>query len=149
MLTRWEPFADMWTRMNRLHGAMNQLLGQPNGDDNRQLRLGGAYPALDVWEDEATLFVEAELPGMELADVEIFVTGGNQLTLRGERKQPQEGEGTWHRQERGFGQFSRALNLPFNVDADKVEAKLQHGVLTVELPKAADAKPRRIAVKAN
>jgi HSP20 family protein len=134
--------------MNRLQGAMNRLLGEPNGDEDRQRRLGGAYPALDVWEDESTLFVEAELPGMELGDLEILITGGNQLSLRGERKQPQAEQGTWHRQERGFGQFSRVVNLPLNVDADRVEAKLQHGVLTIELPKSADAKPRRIAVKA-
>jgi HSP20 family protein len=148
MLTRWEPFADMWSRMNRLQGAMNRLHGEPNGDGNRHGGLGGAYPALDVWEDEATLFVEAELPGMELGDLEIFVTGGNQLTLRGERKQPLVDQGTWHRQERGFGQFSRVVNLPVSVDADKVGARFQHGVLTIELPKSADAKPRRIAVKA-
>jgi HSP20 family protein len=149
MLTRWEPWADMWSRMTRLQETMNRLFGEPSLDDNRYMRLGGAYPALDLWEDESTLFVEAELPGMELDDLEIFVTGGNQLTIRGERKQPQLEQGTWHRQERGFGQFSRVVTLPLNVEADQVEAKLQHGVLTISLPKAAEAKPRRIEVKAN
>jgi HSP20 family protein len=146
MLTRWDPFADMWTRANRLQNLVNRVLETPEWGNNREPRLGGAYPALDVWGDEENLYLEAELPGMELADLEIYVTGGNQLALRGERKQPSV-DGSWHRQERGFGPFSRVLTLPVAVDADRVEAKLQHGVLTVTLPKAREAKPRRITVK--
>jgi HSP20 family protein len=148
MLTRWEPWGEMLTRVNRLHDAMNRLFGEANGNGNRETRPAGNYPALAAWEDEGTLFVEAELPGMELSDLEILVTGGNKLSIRGERKPPHT-DGTWHRQERGFGPFSRVVTLPYNVDPDQVEAKLQQGVLTLALPKAAEAKPRRITVKSS
>ena len=91
--------------------------------------------------------VEAELPGMELEDVEIYVNGDNQLTLKGERKEPELQEGTWHRQERAFGSFTRTLQLPRDVDPDQVTAELKHGVLDDHLAQKAEVKPRRIEVK--
>jgi len=78
----------------------------------------------------------------------MYVTGGNQLFIKGERKRGVVGEGGWHRQERGFGTFSRLVELPYPVDADNVSAEFEHGVLRITLPKAEDAKPRRISVKA-
>ncbi len=106
------------------------------------------YPALNLWEDEGHLYVEAELPGLELSDLEMYVTAQNQLTIKGERKAPAMESSTWHRQERGHGSFSRMIDLPGDVNADKVSAEFKHGVLTVTLPKAEKAKPRRISVKA-
>jgi len=84
---------------------------------------------------------------MELGDLEIYVTGGNQLTIKGERKQPKFENATWHRQERGFGEFARVLTLPFPVNADKVQAEFSHGVLKITMPKSEEAKPRKIKVK--
>jgi HSP20 family protein len=107
-----------------------------------------AFPALNIWQDEGAIYAEAELPGMELNDLEIYVTGGNQLTIKGERKQPKLEKGTWHRQERGFGSFSRIVTLPSDVNAEKVEARLVNGVLTITMPKSEAAKPRKIIVKA-
>ncbi len=106
------------------------------------------YPAVDLWQDENCLYVEAELPGIQIADLEIYVTGGNQLTVSGERKPPTVEGGAWHRQERGYGKFSRLLALPCDVKTDEVEADLKDGVLTVKLPKSEAAKPRRLAIKA-
>jgi HSP20 family protein len=106
-----------------------------------------AFPAVNVWEDNDAFYLEAEVPGLKQEDVNIAVTQRNVLTLSGERK-PEDGEGRWHRRERGFGRFQRVLRLPAPVDADKVEAKLDNGVLRLTLPKHEDAKPRRIAVKA-
>src|SRR5262245_23670743 len=91
---------------------------------------------------------EAELPGVELKDLEIHVTGGKELTLKGERRPVAPEGGVWHRQERAFGAFTRTLTLPFAVDPDKVEARLENGVLTIQLAKHESAKPRKIAVKA-
>jgi HSP20 family protein len=102
---------------------------------------------MNLWEDEAKFMVEAELPGMELADIEILVDGGNQLTVKGERKSPLQDKATWHRQEREFGQFVRTITLPANIDADRVEAVLKNGVLTISLPKPEEIKPRKITVK--
>lgn len=106
-----------------------------------------AYPALNVWEANDAVVVHAEVPGMTLEDLEIFVTGNNHLTIKGERKFAVPDKGVQHRQEREFGKFVRSMTLPFPVDADKVEARLENGVLQLNLPKHEAAKPRRINVK--
>ena len=91
--------------------------------------------------------VEAELPGFNLDELEMYVTGENQLSIKGERKRPDPGKGTWHRQERGYGSFSRLIELPGPVDSSSVSAEFKDGVLTITLPKREEAKPRRIEVK--
>jgi HSP20 family protein len=136
----------MWKEMNRLQREMNRLFSFNYGSDGWP-SLAGSFPALNIWQDEGTVYAEAELPGMELNDLEIFVTGGNQLTIKGERKQPKLEKGTWHRQERGFGSFARVVNLPVDVNPDRVEAKLVNGVLAIRMPKSEAAKPRKIVVK--
>ena len=142
LATRWEP-RNIWSDMNRLREEMEQLFGRYG---TRRCS-ASSYPPLNLWEDPNHLIVEAELPGFELSDLDITVTGQNQLSLKGERNpSPLEG-GTWHRQERGYGKFSRLVELPEHVDADKVTAEFKHGVLTVMLPKKAEVQPRRIEVK--
>lgn len=144
--TRWKPFANQaWSSVSQLDNEMNRLF-------ERFANQGfgaPAFPALNVWEDGETLIVEAELPGLDLADLEMFVTGQNQLTIKGERKAPEVEKSTVHRQERGFGSFVRTLTLPFPVDDSKVEARLEHGVLTIRLPKHEAARPRKINIKAS
>jgi HSP20 family protein len=142
--TRWNPFGGLWTPLQQFQSEMNRLFDRWLGDN----QLSAGFPALNVWEDAEDCYVEAELPGVELKDLEIFVQGGNQLTVKGERKPVSPDRGVWHRQERAFGPFSRTLTLPFPVDADKVEARLDNGVLLVKLAKHESAKPRKIAVKA-
>jgi HSP20 family protein len=127
----------LWANFDRLFDNFGAELTRPVT----------AFPAVNVWEDNEAFHLEAELPGLKQDDVNIAVTQRNVLTLSGERK-PEEGEGRWHRRERGFGRFQRVLRLPAPVDADKVEAQLDNGVLRLTLPKHEDAKPRRIAVKA-
>jgi HSP20 family protein len=127
--------------MNQLHNEMTRLFG-------RFASAGGEYPPLNAWEDDSAYYVEAELPGVEMSDLEIEVTGGNQLSLKGERKSPAVEKGSWHRRERGFGSFARLLDLPNQVDVDNVEARMQNGVLLIRLPKSEKARPRRIEVKA-
>ncbi len=106
----------------------------------------GVFPPVNVWSDGETLFVEAEVPGVKLEDLEITAVG-NELTIRG-RREPLAGDNlVYHRQERGTGEFTRVLTLPVEVDADKIEAVVRDGVLTVKLPKAEAARPRKIAVK--
>lgn len=152
MLTRWQPFEEVFTNMGRLHDEMNRLFdrwGFDRGNGNGARMFAPAtYPALDLWEDGDNLYVEAELPGFEMHDLEMYVTGENQLSLKGRRNQPQANGGTWHRQERGYGEFNRMIQLPCAVAADKVSAEFKHGVLCVTLPKHEGVKPRRIEVKA-
>ena len=142
LTTRWQP-RGMWSELNRLRDEMDRVFGE-NG--LRQVS-ESVYPPLNLWGNDDDLFVEAELPGFELADLEIYVSGDNQLSIKGERKPPAHEGGTWHRQERGFGAFSRVIELPEPVDAEKVSAEFTNGVLTITLPKRAEAKPRRIEVK--
>lgn len=143
LATRWEP----WAEMHRLSREMDRIFGRSGSGMGRLLGVG-TFPALNVWEDAEHLYAEAELPGFRLEDLEIYVIG-NQLTIKGERRPPEHENGTWHRQERSYGKFSRMIELPAEVDGDKVEAEFKHGVLSITLPKSEAVKPRRIEVKAS
>jgi HSP20 family protein len=149
IVSRYKPFGNVWVEMQRLHDEMNRALNRAGLTRGQAERSDATFPTLNVWEDGDNLQAEAELPGMELNDLEIYVTAGNQFTIQGERKAPQTENAQWHRRERGIGKFSRTLTLPVAVDAEKVTATLTHGVLKVRLPKSAEAKPRRIPINAN
>jgi HSP20 family protein len=148
MLTRWQSYDDVRTEMNRLYDEMSRVFDR-RGKAGLRVPAGTAYPPINVWEDQDQLFVEAELPGFGLADLEIYVTGENQLNIKGERKPPTVEGAVWHRQERGYGSFNRLFELPWGVDSSQVTARFQHGVLTVTLPKRHDVKPRKIEVSSN
>jgi HSP20 family protein len=142
--TRWQPFVDMQSELNRLRQEMERVFGRFDGNGQTS---AAAYPLLNLWEEAAAIYVEAELPGMEMNDLEIYINGGNQLSIRGERRPPQYPQGSWHRRERGYGAFTRLIDLPSPVNADEVHAEFKNGVLTIKLPKSEAAKPRRIEVK--
>ena len=131
--------------MNRLQSELDRVLGNRGGVSLTRVR---AYPAVNMWEDDDNLYIESEVPGMEMSEFELFVNDDNQLTLQGERKQPRSNGGTRHREERQFGRFSRIIPLPLSVDGDATSAQYKAGVLRITLPKKEDAKPRRIAVSA-
>ena len=105
----------------------------------------GLYPAINVWDAGDTLCVEAEVPGIGRNDLEILAVG-NELTIKG-RRTALEGGWTYHRHERGSGEFTRSITLPAEINADKVDAIVDNGVLMIHLPKAEAAKPKQIAVK--
>lgn len=107
---------------------------------------GAAYPALNTWEDGDAAYVEAELPGMGLEDLEVSVSG-NELMIAGARKIAAPDGANYHRRERSQGRFARTLTLPWEIDADRVGATLRDGVLTVTLPKCESCKPRKVEVK--
>jgi len=144
LVSRWQPFS--WSPLEEFQEEM-RLVRERFAADNRPA-LASSYPPVNIWGDRDKVYAEAELPGMQLDHLEIYVTEGNQLTIQGERRQRELNKGVWHTQERGFGSFSRTITLPVSVDADKVEARFEHGVLLVTLPKSETAKPRRISVKA-
>ncbi|MEK6677104.1 MAG: Hsp20/alpha crystallin family protein [Planctomycetota bacterium] len=104
-----------------------------------------AFPPVNVWEADENFFAEAEVPGLTMGDVELFVVN-NELTIKGERREP-ESDVRFHRQERGTGKFARVIRLPLDVDSESVEATLKGGVLTIKLPKAKSVLPRKIEVK--
>ncbi|HZU35505.1 MAG TPA: Hsp20 family protein [Gemmataceae bacterium] len=145
--TRWQPYNPLWNQLQQLQSEMNHLFDRWDRGDG-QTSVTAEYPPLNIWEETDALHVEAELPGIDLKDLEIYVTGERQLTIKGERRPVTIEKGTWHRQERGFGAFARVLTLPIEVNREKVEARLENGILTITLPKRESAKPRKITVKA-
>lgn len=143
MLHTRNVFHPLW---NQFQSEMNRLFDRwGEGDENAPS--WSTFPPLNVWEHEDNLFVEAELPGLKIDEIEIFVTGNNQLTLKGERKPFKVEAGVRHRQERGVGKFVRALTLPFPVNPENVDARFENGVLLIKLAKHESAKARKINVK--
>ncbi len=105
-------------------------------------------PQLDIVEDEDNIQVSAELPGMDRNDIDVSISNGT-LTIRGEKQQEREDRGTnYFRRERTYGSFRRSVPLATEVDHDQAEATFKRGVLTVTLPKSAEAKKKRITIKA-
>jgi len=132
---------DPFWEMQRLQREMNELFSgfsHVSGKD---------YPAVNAWVSENEVLVTAELPGIDPGKLDISVAGDT-LTLRGVREPESIREGdVYHRQERSFGEFSRTLQLPFQVESEKVVAKYDKGVLQAKLPRAEADKPRKISIK--
>jgi len=145
--TRWSPFTQpAWNPINQLQNEVQRLFARW-GDNGHHGQDTAVFPPVNVWEDEESIQVEAELPGFRLEDLEIHVSGQDQLSIKGERKQLAPANGVQHRQERFVGNFVRALTLPLPVDAANVDAHFENGVLRIRLAKQERAKPRKIAVK--
>ena len=128
---------------------MDQLINRcADGFDRGLFQRTRGFPAVNVWENDEGFCAEAEIPGVKMEDIEITVSG-NEVTVKGHREPLGEEGLTYHRQERGFGEFARTIALPADVDTEKVSATLRDGVLTIIMPKAEAAKMRKIEVKGN
>lgn len=130
-----------------LRDEMEQLFERfwdENGDD---LAVSLMSPPADVSETEKDVTVKFDLPGVQAKEIDVQLQG-NQLFISGERKDEKEDKGeTWHRVERRTGRFSRSMTLPCRVQEEKIDATMKDGILTVVLPKTAEAHGRRIEVK--
>ena len=134
----------VWRELNQIQRDMNRVF---DGYSPVRARIAPSYPALNIWSSEEGLVVNAEVPGIDVEDIEISVVGET-LTLNGARKSEDLEEGArYHRQERGYGKFNRSVELPFPVDIDKVEATFKNGVLQISLPRSEADKPKKIVVK--
>jgi HSP20 family protein len=133
---------NLWREMDGFRNEVDRLFGR------QVVGTASAVPAVNVWEDEANLYVESDLPDVSPEKLDVTVKEGNRLTISGERKLCEPANAVWHRQERFAGGFTREMTLPTPVDADKVEARFENGVLRLTLPKSEAARPRKIAVKA-
>lgn len=141
--TSFEPLSNLQEEVNRLFNAAGWGLTR-NSD-----LMGGWNPALDLIEEKDALVVRAELPGMKREDFDISVHDGV-LSISGERKQEKEQkDGESVRSERFFGRFQRTLSLPKPVAVDKAKASYKDGILTINLPKTEEAKPKQIQVALN
>lgn len=134
----WSPFEEL----RDLQREMNRLFdGYESGTTMSR------FPALNVWGNPESVVVTAELPGLEIDDLDIQVVN-NQLTIKGERKGDKPAEdAVCHRCERDAGKFVRTVRLPYVVESDKVTATYENGVLTVTMPRHEATKPKRIEIK--
>jgi HSP20 family protein len=106
-----------------------------------------SFPAMNLYSGDEGIILTAEIPGVEMDDLDITVLGET-LTLSGSRNMEEAEEGlTYHRRERSQGKFTRTVELPFRVDGDNVEAKFSNGVLHILLPRVEEEKPRKIEIK--
>jgi HSP20 family protein len=142
-LTRWDPFRELSTiqdRMNRLF----QDAYTPSRED--ALSTAAFSPPTDVYEDENHITLKLEVPGIDEKDLDIRVENNN-LIIRGERKlEKEEKQENFRRVERQYGTFVRSFALPASVDPDNVKADYDKGILSITLPKRAEAKPKQIQV---
>ena len=140
-LIKYAPFNDLDAfpaGLRAFQDTVNRLFTEPNGRP--------WVPAVDIKETENDLILKADVPDVDMKDIDVRVENGT-LTLRGERKfETEKKEGSWHRVERSYGTFERAFTLPDSVNFDAVKADYKNGVLTVTLPKKEVAKPRQIKV---
>jgi HSP20 family protein len=141
VITRWDPFREFSTLQDR----MNRLFRESQGPEEA-LTTSSFAPPVDVYEDDHNVTLKIEVPGIEEKDIDVRIEN-NVLTVHGERKfEKEEKEENFRRVERQYGSFTRTFTLPNTVDAEKVSANYDKGILKIALPKKAEAKPKQIKV---
>jgi HSP20 family protein len=142
-LVQWHPYRELVAMSNRLNRAVNDSY-TPRTEDS----FGAWAPPVDIFERQDHLVIRAEVPGVQMEDIDVRIENGV-LTLHGERKQQTEvKEENAFRMERVYGTFTRSFSLPTTVDAANVTATYKDGILEVTVPKAETAKPKRVEIKA-
>ena len=146
-LIPWQPFR----AMEEMERRFDEMFGRgflPSGWRRLPLEERAWAPALDVFEKDDKFVVKAELPGMKEKDIDVSVMG-NMLVIRGEKKSETEvKEEDYYCCEHSYGNFYRSISLPSTVDATKIEANYEDGILAISLPKAPEVKPKKIAISA-
>lgn len=134
-------FSELESMRRRFDRMMSEWPDAP-----RALAGAGVFPLVNVTEDADKFYLRAELPGVSSDALDIQATGKT-IAISGERKIAEQGAAArYHRREREAGKFSRIVQIPGEIDADRIEANLQNGILTVAIPKAEAAKPRQVKV---
>jgi HSP20 family protein len=142
-IMRWRPWGDMVNIQDEVNRLFDDFLVRSPARhvDGRWI------PAVDISEDENSLYVDVEIPGMKKEDIKVSLEH-NILSLKGEKKQEKEvQEENYHRWERRYGSFARSFELPIAVQSDKIKASYKSGVLRIELPKAEEVKPKEIPIE--
>ena len=142
-ITRWEPFRDMVNMRKDMDHLIDQFFSL-----TATAQSGWGMPTVDMYQTDDEIVVKATMPGLDPKDLDIQITGDT-LTISGEVKTEEVEEGAkYHLKEHRFQSFSRSLTLPSAVVADKADAEMKNGVLTLKMPKAEESKPKVITVKA-
>lgn len=146
-LIRWnDPFRDLASLQERLNRVFDSTLA-PRGREE-DLFTGTWAPPVDIYETKDKTILKAELPGFNENEIQLRFEDGT-LSLEGERKfEKDEKNENYHRVERAYGKFVRTFTIPVNVDHEKIAASMQNGILTVELPKREETKPKAIKIEA-
>lgn len=146
-LIRWQPFQELTSLQRQMNRLFESFAGKaPQGPFEEEISSLEFGPPVDIIEDEQKLTFKVEVPGIEEKDIKVEVEN-NVLTVRGERKLEKEvKEENFRRMERHYGAFARSFSLPPSVDAEKIEANYNNGVLAIQMPKRAEAKPKQIKV---
>jgi HSP20 family protein len=141
-ITRFEPFRELLNLQNQVSRVFQDF-----GRGSDELLTSGTFvPPVDIYEDEHSITLKLEVPGINEKDIDIKLEN-NTLTVRGERNfEKEEKEENFHRIERRYGAFARSFTLPNTVDPDNVEASYENGVLSIKLAKRAEAKPKQIKI---
>jgi HSP20 family protein len=133
----WDPFAEMQRMQNEMNRA---FAGVPR-------RAAEGFPLINLWVGEHSLVATAELPGVRQEDIDLTIREDT-LAISGKRRPDLKDENAaWHRRERVYGDFARAIELPFRIDPDRVEARFANGVLEIELQRPEVDRPKKIAIK--
>jgi HSP20 family protein len=143
-VTRWDPFQDLQSFRDEMNRTLSRWFGREEGEEPRPRRW---MPALDVTETKDAYLIDVEVPGLRPEDINVTVDQG-MLTIQGERRSEEEkADRSYHRIERHYGSFRRSISLPRDVDASRVQATYQNGVLRLEVPKIESGQLKRIEVK--
>jgi HSP20 family protein len=141
---RWDPFQDLLSLRDEMNRVFDRAWGQTASDQT----VRAWAPALDIAERKDAYLVTVELPGINPDDIDVTLEN-NLLTIQGQRHRAQDSsDQQFHRVERAYGLFRRSVSLPSTVQADAIQASYENGVLQLLVPKAEEAKPRKIAVSA-
>lgn len=146
LITRWDPFREFVTLQDRMNRLMRDSRGPGSEGQDETLTSSAFAPPVDVYEDEHSVTLKIEVPGIDENDIDVRIEN-NTLTVHGERKfEKEEKEENYRRVERQYGSFTRTFTLPNTVNQESVQADYDKGVLKVKLVKKAEAKPKQIKV---
>lgn len=142
---RWNPMREIRRAEREWNRRLRDLFGTRGGRKRRRVR-GGWVPPVDVYEEDQRFVISAELPGVDPSLIDVSIKG-NMLHVRGRRERPQdESNARYYRSEQHYGTFKRTFSLPRSVDTDRIAAEYCDGVLTLSLPKRAEAQAKRITI---
>ncbi len=142
-VVRWDPFRDLLTLQDRMNRLFDESMRGARPADESTTSWS---PAVDIYETENEIVLKADLPEVNQKNIDIQIENST-LTIQGERKPDTTiKQENYHRIERAYGRFNRSFTLPNLVDQEKVKAEYKDGVLTIELPKREERKPKQIKV---
>ncbi len=143
-IVKYNPMKELRSMQEQMNRLLDLAWNRETGED---LREGVWQPAVDIYEDDESVVIKAEIPDVDQKDIEVRIED-NTLTLKGERRHDQSvKKENYHRVERYYGTFQRSFHLPHTINQEKIKAACDKGVLTITLPKKGEKKPKQITVE--